>query len=116
MEDAPWAEWGRAEKPISAIKMAAILKHYEIAPHAIRDGEKVFKGYERDDFKDAWNRYLPPAPGEPVTAVTRLQLGASGVDKPNGNEACNSVTDLGPSPDGTGDGFWLKAEADEGVL
>jgi hypothetical protein len=32
MEDAPRAEWGRSEKPITMVKMARLLKRYEIDP------------------------------------------------------------------------------------
>jgi hypothetical protein len=59
-EDSPWAEWGKGEKPITAPKVAALLKPYGIHPHPVRDGSKVFKGYEASDFEDAWNRYVTP--------------------------------------------------------
>lgn len=96
LEDSPWAEWGKNEKPITAVKMAQILKNYEIGPHPVRDGEKVFKGYERKEFAETWSRYLSHMPGEAVQTVTRLQTNA---DAANENAPCNSVTVLGTSTD-----------------
>jgi len=95
MEDSPWAEWGKHEKPITGPQVARQLDRYDIHPHSIRDGAKVFKGYEASDFEDAWSRYLPPPPGEGLQTVTRLQ---PSVDAANKNAVCNSVTVLQASP------------------
>jgi hypothetical protein len=81
MEDSPWAEWGKSEKPITAAKLAGQLRHYDIHPHAVRIGSMVFKGYEISDFEDAWTRYLPPPPVEPLSdgyiVTTRINIGDS---------------------------------------
>jgi len=97
LEDSPWAEWGKGEKPITAVKLAQLLKQYDIGPHTVRDrGDRdwTFKGYERTDFEDAWTRYLPPPSGEASQAVTRSQTNA---DAANEYAACDRVTVQSPS-------------------
>ncbi|HZT72218.1 MAG TPA: DUF3631 domain-containing protein [Terriglobales bacterium] len=62
MEDRPWAEWGRQQKPITPPQVARLLGRFGIAPRNLRDGTSVLKGYVRDDFAEGWARYLAPDP------------------------------------------------------
>lgn len=39
-------------------KIASVLRSFGISPVTIRDGSKTFKGYRREDFEDAFDRYL----------------------------------------------------------
>jgi hypothetical protein len=60
MEEKPWSEYGRAHKPISAKQLAALLRGFgifsvEVHPELLPHG----KGYKRQQFADAWGRYLP---------------------------------------------------------
>lgn len=57
IETSPWGEWSHG-KPISSAKIARLLRPYGITPHNVRIGEKIRKGYEEEDFADAWKRYL----------------------------------------------------------
>jgi hypothetical protein len=57
IETSPWGEWSHG-KPISTAKVARLLRPFAITPHNVRIGDKIPKGYERDDFSDAWKRYL----------------------------------------------------------
>jgi hypothetical protein len=69
MEDRPWAEWGKTQKPISQPQLARLLSRYGIGPRNIRflDG-RVLRGYEREQFDEAWALYLPPdAPTTPLS-------------------------------------------------
>jgi hypothetical protein len=59
IEESPWAEWHG--KPITKNGVARILKRYEIRPATIRVGDTTPKGYRIQQFRDAWERYLPPA-------------------------------------------------------
>jgi hypothetical protein len=60
LEGRPWAEYGRAQKPISPNQLARLLRLFQIFPHTIRlADDSTPKGYERDDFKDAFDRYPP---------------------------------------------------------
>src|SRR5262249_57593688 len=66
LEGRPWAEWGRAEKPMTQHALARQLKKFEvgdhtpIAPGSIRIGNDTSKGYLRSQFDDAFQRYLLP--------------------------------------------------------
>jgi hypothetical protein len=63
-DDAPWADWWedllKSGKIKSAgSKLAYRLKRYPIKPTTIRiDEDTTAKGYRRDQFEDAWSRYL----------------------------------------------------------
>ena len=60
MEGRPWADFGKARKPISKNQLARILKDFKIAPDNLRIGDRVVKGYRRHQFEDAWATYLAP--------------------------------------------------------
>jgi Protein of unknown function (DUF3631)/BT4734-like, N-terminal domain len=70
IEGRPWAEW-KAGKPISKNQLAKQLKHFNIEPSTVRIGEEVLKGYLQEQFKEAFDRYLPADP--PFQNVTALQ-------------------------------------------
>jgi putative DNA primase/helicase len=72
MEDRPWAEWGKSGKPISKIQLAGLLKPFGIKPGPIRIGSSVLNGYKREQFDDAFARYIPnqnPTSLQPVPDV-----------------------------------------------
>jgi putative DNA primase/helicase len=58
IEDRPWAEWGRARKPISKVQLARQLAPLGISPSTHRRGSLTGKGYERRQFEKAWKTYL----------------------------------------------------------
>jgi hypothetical protein len=71
LEDAPWGDL--KGKPLSDNQLGRRLKQYGIKSKTLRlDGGGFAKGYAREDFYDAWRRYLPPSPpsDKPVTSVT----------------------------------------------
>jgi hypothetical protein len=75
--DGPWASYGRNSKSITQRQVATLLSDFttasgtKIKPRNIRSDGKVVKGYFRDDFADAFERYLSPSP--PVQSATALQ-------------------------------------------
>jgi hypothetical protein len=70
LDEAPWATIRRGE-PLDARSLSNRLSKYGIGSKAQRQGDAVFKGYSRDQFADAWSRYLPPPkPDSSVTTVT----------------------------------------------
>ena len=72
IEESPWATI-RAGEPLNPRGLAQRLRKYGIEPKPQRDGDRVFRGYSRAQFEDAWSRYLPalgPAAMETVTSVT----------------------------------------------
>jgi len=123
IETSPWADWSNG-KPISKGKLARLLGRFGITPGNIRQPDgKVPKGYHRDDFTDAWERYLPAdTPQSPFTplskcynATTRINTsdsadfdsatgqersGSENSEIPNKNAPCSVVAFSDPSPGG----------------
>ena len=59
IEGRPWAEWGKAGKPITANGLARLLAPFGIVPDTIRTGDRTPKGCQLARFEDALERYLP---------------------------------------------------------
>ena len=57
-EDRPWPEYGRTGKPITPNAVARLLKPFGIRPSQFRLQERVVRGYRKDDFEDAFRRYV----------------------------------------------------------
>jgi putative DNA primase/helicase len=122
----PWATYNRG-KPLSPRQLANRLSEYGIEPKTIRFPNGTAKGYERDQFEDAFHRYIPststpdlsvtpeqnPSNADPQrdTAVTDMlpRYGtANSVTEaknkgkqlePIVDKACHSVTDTAPLTD-----------------
>lgn len=58
MEERPWADWNRG-RPITPAQIANKLRPFGIAPQKMRFGQSSIRGYEREQFSDAFTRYLP---------------------------------------------------------
>ncbi|WP_182883273.1 DUF3631 domain-containing protein [Microbispora sp. H10949] len=73
--EAPWADFGPAG--LTPMRMAAILREYEIRSSNIRfpDGTQA-KGYQRADFIDAWTRYCPALDPVPEADVVPFGRGS----------------------------------------
>jgi putative DNA primase/helicase len=59
IEGRPWAEYGRAQKPISKNQLARLLSKFNIKSKSIRIGTDTGKGYHLDDFAESFERFLP---------------------------------------------------------
>jgi len=57
IEVSPWGEWSHG-KPLSPMKLARLLKPFEIFPGQIRNGQA--RGYRLEDFQGLFSLYLPP--------------------------------------------------------
>jgi len=66
IEGRPWAEWGKIGQPLTQNGLARILDQYEIEPVGLRIGTKTPRGYELQQFQDAFTTYLPPEGGIPT--------------------------------------------------
>jgi hypothetical protein len=66
-DDRPWPEYGKKQLPITSRQVASLLKPFEIPTNQTvwRGTATSAKGYRREDFEDAFARYLPPPMGEP---------------------------------------------------
>jgi hypothetical protein len=68
MEEAPWGDI--KGKPLDPRLLARLLKQYDIKPKVMRTGSATVRGYDREDFVEAFECYLSPTPGKHVTAET----------------------------------------------
>jgi hypothetical protein len=68
LDESPWADI--KGKPLNDRGLAVRLRPYEIKPKVVRIGDTTHRGYTREDFHDAWQRYLGPPPRGNVTPVT----------------------------------------------
>jgi len=59
MEEAPWGDL--RGKPLNERGLAGRLRKYGVKSRNIRIGESTPKGYRKEDFYDAWKRYLLPS-------------------------------------------------------
>lgn len=64
LENRPWAEWGRAQRPIAPAGIARLLRDHLTAkgkplkPDHWRDGpDKTIRGWRREDLQDVFDRY-----------------------------------------------------------
>jgi Protein of unknown function (DUF3631) len=72
LDESPWLDI--RGKPLNDRGLAARLRHYDIKPKVVRiSPTATARGYAREDFHDAWARYLsaPVAPTS-VTSVTKV--------------------------------------------
>lgn len=65
LEESPWADL--RGNPLDKNRLAKLLKPYAIKPRGLRLGDGTTpRGYLKEDFLDAWARYIP----EPATSAT----------------------------------------------
>lgn len=77
-EASPWGDWhGRRMTPQT---LSRLLRPFGIRPAVIRTGQVTPRGYRREDFEDAWARYLAPLP--PLGASDPQHPQHSSVDAP----------------------------------
>ena len=104
IEERPWGEISNG-RPLTSNKLARLLNPFGIISASKRFGDKTDKGYDIEQFRDAFTRYLP------VESVTTLQPDRDGasshIEKSNNRPAlrfeklskaapvldCNGVTD-----------------------
>jgi Protein of unknown function (DUF3631) len=107
-----WATHNRG-KPITENGIARLLKEFYIRPRTVRTTNDRAKGYQRDWFEDAFERYLPPTEAPSQTATPGQVNDLNGLEQkqtvtPNlsvtvENESnslkaniCHDVTDANP--------------------
>lgn len=63
-DEGPWAS---VRFPLTPHRLSKLLQPFEIEPKQLRIGSNNQKGYEREAFVDAWERYLPTpqSPNDP---------------------------------------------------
>ena len=80
--ESPWPTWGGRGDGLTAMKLGVMLREYDIRSTKMRlpDVGQV-RGYLREDFTDAWDRYCP-SPTEADTAPAGLDDEYDGRGKP----------------------------------
>jgi putative DNA primase/helicase len=114
-EGRPWAEYGRAQKPITKNKLAGLLAKFQIQPGPIWVGNISARGYMLAQFSDAFERYLQvknenDAPISPDSNRQDVRL-IGGV-----RESSDFGNVRGDMPDGSQNGTLLHAEKDSDGL
>jgi len=104
LEHRPWPEWVKG-RPITARQVARLLAPFKIAPSSVRIGTATPKGYMREQFADAFSRYLPIEPQQrhtqgnppvsaPIQSATDLTaLRIETIEKPKETAVCGVVAD-----------------------
>lgn len=81
IEEAPWGDL--RGRPLDSRSLSRRLTQYQITPTTIRIGNRTPKGYRREAFYDAWQRYCPEMlRSETITHyVVQGELDNNGKDK-----------------------------------
>lgn len=110
-ETSRWCEYAHG-KPLTPRQLARQIEPFGITPKTIRMGDKTPKGYEREQFADAFARYLPtrgadspatPPQGSNDTGSGRFAIRNTADDVADGkpekcsnHEGCGGVADQTP--------------------
>jgi hypothetical protein len=84
LDEAPWNELGRkgqGPQPLNARGLAQRLRPYGVTSKVVRIGESTPHGYAREDFADAWARYLAPV------GVSAQESATSATPQPESTDA-----------------------------
>jgi 5S rRNA maturation endonuclease (ribonuclease M5) len=81
LEGRPWAEMGKNDKPLTQNKLARLLKHVGVAPEQVGPEDHRVRGYKREQFGEAFERYLSVS--QPSIRPGRDEIGASDISEPS---------------------------------
>jgi len=70
LEARPWAELGRRHKPLTQNGLARLLKPLGIGPGNVGPENSRARGYKREQFQEAFERYLEPEGASEVHRCT----------------------------------------------
>jgi hypothetical protein len=83
LEGRPWAEFSHG-KPLSQNRLARLLKPLAIGPGNVGPEDSRARGYKRNQFQEAFERYLAPeVPSELHRCTEGDEIRTSGVFKPH---------------------------------
>ena len=86
MSEAPWGEYGRQRKPITARQLGALLKPFEIVAGQVWRAETNKRGYTQKQFSSAWGRYLSASPLEATESAGFSDFSSARKDSPLADE------------------------------
>lgn len=107
-EDLPFGGWRNGDG-LDARTLGKLLRQYDVSapdgepvPRTIRIGGETLRGYERDWFRDAWERWLPQHPGASATDSPHEQANVADValvaDSPGGPPSEATLRQMGLDP------------------
>jgi hypothetical protein len=106
-EESPWGEWWidpKSDEPnrTAPRRLSQLLKPYGIRPCAVRIGDATPRGYRKEDFLEAWERFLASRPSATsATSATTAPLSQADVA---------DVADVADRRDGDGPTEWLARD------
>jgi Protein of unknown function (DUF3631) len=68
MEGRPWSEW-KGGKAITQKAIANLLAPFDIVPVEMRVGHQVLRGYQMEQFEDAFARYVSGGAAQSATPL-----------------------------------------------
>jgi hypothetical protein len=81
-------------KPLNDRGLALQLRKYDIKSKQIRIGEVTLKGYDRTDFVDVWQRYLPsPSDGSETSETSETSREFQGLSVSPVSDTPSNVSD-----------------------
>jgi len=87
-KDLPFESWNDGIG-IKSAEVAGLLKRYRIHPRTVRVGSETAKGYQREWFETAWERYGGVLPVTPVTS--QCSSGIPGFGEPSHDGQCDGA-------------------------
>jgi putative DNA primase/helicase len=89
-----WSAYNRGSHPLTVRQLAKLLSGYGIKTKTVRLGPtKTYKGYYRDDFEDAFARYLSSENDPNLRHIAPDALPALGVAVSDGNSGIRNLAD-----------------------
>ena len=108
IEESPWGDM-YAGKSITSHQLSKLLQPFHILTMPVWAEGKTVKGYKREQFEDAWTRYLPPL-HDGVRSVREVRSGSSSHAAPNPPNSPNPT----PGTNGSGDPTRIAQPVPEG--
>jgi hypothetical protein len=111
-DEAPWDEWGRSGAGLMPRALSRLLAPYGIRPGDLRTPDGTKKGYKREQFEDAWQRYLPsdPPPKRDKRDIGSSKPKSGGFESATERGSSRIENDLNPHRNGdvadVADGSW----------
>ena len=110
LEGRPWAEMGKSDKPLTQNKLARLLKHVGVAPEQVGPEDHRVRGYKREQFEEAFERYLSVS--ESSIRPERDEIRASDISEPSSPD---KRWTMGNARNPITAGFWTDGRMEKGV-
>jgi hypothetical protein len=104
LAESPWGEWNKG-KGLTQNRLAGLLRRFDVRSRTVRlHDETTPKGYRRDQFSDAWGRYLAPVPPSgSATPPQPASLSEKQADSKRHTAPLVAVAKTGANPHGQSD-------------